>query len=48
MKEIKNSNQIFSSALDLEEPWFLESVKLLEASDIPTKEFHIYLNFHRD
>ena len=47
MQDINNSNQIFSLALGLEEPWFLESVKLESVSDSPIKELHIYLNFHR-
>jgi len=42
-----NSKAIFSLALGLEEPWYLETVKLVEVAGNPVKELHIYINFHR-
>jgi transposase len=46
MKEI-NSTEIFKLALGLEEPWFVEEVKLVEVADSCAKELRIRLNFPR-
>ena len=42
-----NSKAIFSLALGLSSPWYLETVKLVEVAGNPVKELHIYINFHR-
>jgi transposase len=47
MKAETNSTEIFRLALGLEEPWFVEEVRLLEVPDSPNKELHIHINFRR-
>jgi hypothetical protein len=47
MKKDNNSNQIFSLALGLTEPWFLESAELVEVAGNPFQELHIHINFHK-
>ena len=48
MKSDHNSSQIFSLALGLVEPWFVEKVHLSEVEDSsPNKELHIHINFHK-
>ena len=40
MKDDKNSTQIFSLALGLDEPWFVESVSFVDVVETSTKELH--------
>ena len=47
MKVDKNSTQIFSLALGLDEPWFVESVSFVDVVETSTKELHIFLNFRK-
>ena len=47
MKHDNNSAQIFSLALGLEEPWFVESANLVDVDENPTKELHIHINFRK-
>ena len=47
MKHDTNSTQIFSLALGLFEPWFIEEVTLSEVVDSPCKELHIRINFRK-
>ena len=42
-----NSAQIFSLALGLEEPWFVEGVTFVDVEETSTKELHIYINFRK-
>ena len=44
---MNNSKEIFSLALGLVSPWYLDRLELLESSDSSFKELHIYINFHR-
>jgi transposase len=45
MKSDNNSVQIFSLALGLEEPWFVEGVNFVDVSETSSKELHIRINF---
>jgi transposase len=47
MPSTDNSSQLFSLALGLDEPWFVEEVKLSESEDNLGKELHIYINFRK-
>ena len=47
MKEIKNSKAIFSLALGINNPWYLETIEFIEVEGNPIKELHIHINFHR-
>jgi len=48
MKSDNNSSQIFSLALSLVEPWFVEEVNFLDVEDNPVnKELHIHINFRK-
>lgn len=47
MKPETNSAQIFSLALGLNEPWFIEEVRLANITDSPVKELHIHINFRK-
>jgi transposase len=47
MKSDNNSAQIFSLALGLEEPWFVEGVNFVEVPGTFSKELHIRLNFRK-
>jgi hypothetical protein len=39
--------EIFSAALGLEAPWFIEDVKFVSVNNSPFKELHININFHK-
>jgi transposase len=47
MKSDNNSVQIFSLALGLDEPWFVEGVSFVEVSETSSKELHIRINFRK-
>ena len=47
MKTENNSSQIFSLALGLQEPWFVEAVNLKPESNSINSELHIHINFRR-
>jgi transposase len=47
MKQDHNSTAIFSLALGLEEPWFVEGVFLLDEVETSSKELHILINFRK-
>jgi transposase len=47
MKQDNNSTQIFSLALGLEEPWFVECVNLIDVADASGKELRIRINFRK-
>jgi len=47
MKNDINSTEIFRLALGLEDPWFVEEVKLVDIEDGSGKELYIRLNFPR-
>lgn len=42
-----NSNDIFSVALGLVSPWYVERVEFLESANSLFKELHLHLNFER-
>ena len=42
-----NSNEIFSLALGLVSPWFIEDLQLVDTTSSSIKELHIYINFHK-
>lgn len=42
-----NSTHIFSIALDLSRPWYVEKVDLLTQDQSQEKELHLYINFER-
>jgi hypothetical protein len=39
--------EIFSLALGLESPWFIEDMKFVSVNNSPFKELHININFHK-
>jgi len=41
------NTSIFSMALGLASPWYVEDVQLLDTPDSSSKELHLYLNFTR-
>lgn len=47
MKNANNSTEIFSLALGLESPWFIENVKFEKVEEFSKKELHIHINFER-
>jgi transposase len=47
MKQVTNSVELFSLALGLEEPWYVEAVDLVEVVDSSTKVLDISINFHK-
>ena len=47
MKKEKNSVAIFTLALGLVEPWFVEEVDFVKIADSSTKVLNIHINFHR-
>jgi transposase len=47
MKNDTNSTRIFSMALGLEAPWFVESVNFVDVEDASSKELHIRLSFRK-
>ena len=47
MKQNTNSADIFTLALGLQEPWFVEEVTLLNVDDSNKKELHIRINFQK-
>jgi len=47
MKPNNPNTSIFSMALGLASPWYVEEVKLLDTPDSSSKELHIYVNFRR-
>ena len=47
MKPNTPNTSLFSIALGLESPWYVEEVKLLDTPDSSSKELHIYVNFTR-
>jgi transposase len=47
MKTSTNSSQIFSLALGLEEPWFVEEVNLENSENTSTSKLHIHINFRK-
>jgi len=47
MKTNNPNTSIFSIALGLESPWYVEEVKLLDKPESSSKELHIYVNFRR-
>ena len=42
-----NSTEIFSIALGLSSPWYVEKVEFLNTSSESSHELHLYLNFER-
>jgi hypothetical protein len=40
-----NSTEIFSIALGLNSPWYVEKAEFLNSSEHISKELHLYLNF---
>ena len=47
MKKEKNSVEIFTLALGLMEPWFVEEVDFVEIADSSTKVLNIHINFQK-
>ena len=47
MKTSTPNTSLFSIALGLESPWYVEEVQLLDKPDSSSKEPHIYVNFRR-
>ena len=47
MKQDNNSTHLFSLALGLGDPWFVEGVNFVEVSESTAKELHIRLNFRK-
>jgi len=47
MKTNTPNTSIFSIALGLVSPWYVEDVQLLDKPESSTKELHLYLNFTR-
>jgi transposase len=47
MKHNKNSAEIFSLALGLKEPWFVEEVTFVDVGVSNKKELHIHINFQK-
>ena len=43
MKTNTPNTSLFSIALGLESPWYVEEVKLLDKPDSSSKELHIYM-----
>ena len=46
-KDINNSTQIFSMALGLESPWYVDEVKFVDKATGSRKELHIHINFRK-
>jgi len=44
---MNNSKEIFSLALGLSTPWYIDGLELLESADGPFKDLHIYIDFHK-
>lgn len=42
-----NSSEIFSMALGLVPPWYVENAEFVDIPGIPTKELHLFLNFEK-
>ena len=47
MKRDINSTAIFSMALGLEDPWYVDEVKFVDIESSGTKELHIHINFRK-
>jgi transposase len=42
-----NSTEIFSTALGLSSPWYVEKAEFLDSAESISKELHLYMNFER-
>ena len=43
MKILQNNTSLFSIALGLDSPWYVEDVQLLDKPESSSKELHIYI-----